>query len=81
MRVECLKVEEIIIDRFGLTTGKGRPVVRINDIELDKSEMEGLALRDGFASMAEMLRFWTEPKNRLPFRGDIVHWTFPRGKP
>jgi hypothetical protein len=35
------------------------------------SECEALARRDGFENFAEMMEFW---KDRLPFRGHIVHW-------
>lgn len=75
MRSECLKVEEIVIDRFGLVPDRGRPVIRIDGVDLDRSEMEGLARRDGFYNIDRMMEFW---KGRLPFRGHIIHWKAQR---
>lgn len=48
--------------------------VYIDGEELTASEREHLARADGFRNFAEMMRFWKTPKNRLPFRGDIIHW-------
>jgi hypothetical protein len=73
MRVPCTCVQEIVIDRFGLS-GKGPGIVRIDDYQLGDDECEELARRDGFSSFREMLKFWTQPVNRLPFRGHIIHW-------
>lgn len=74
MRVECVKIEEIVIDRFGLIPDRGRTVIRIDDLDLDLSEMKALAQRDGFPNLGEMMKFW---QGRLPFRGNIIHWAFP----
>lgn len=71
MRVECVKIEDIVIDRFGLVPDRGRPVIRIEGIDLDRSEMEALARRDGFSNLQEMIKFW---RGHLPFRGQIIHW-------
>ena len=40
-------------------------------IQLDSGECEQLARRDGFASFAEMMKFWD---GRLPFYGHVFHW-------
>ena len=40
-------------------------------IELDASQREELARRDGFDSFAEMIQFF---EGRLPFYGHIFHW-------
>ena len=71
MRVPCVNVEDILIDRFGLKANRGRVVIRIDDAELDRTEMNALARRDGFANLGEMMDFW---RGRLPFRGQIIHW-------
>jgi hypothetical protein len=42
---------------------------------LAADEMQALAVRDGFADLFAMMRFW--PVERLPFSGDIIHWKFP----
>ena len=70
MRVPCLKVEEIEIDACGHECNCD-PFVAIAGIELNESEREALAVRDGFASFDQMLEFWA---GRLPFRGHIIHW-------
>jgi hypothetical protein len=77
MRVPCVKVEEIEIWHEVATAEDRGPsffVVRIDGTHLDKTECESLAHRDGFSSFHEMMKFWIEPKNRLPFRGHIIHW-------
>lgn len=76
MRVPCVKIEEISIQivttnkRLGFQSYE----VAIDGIVLDASEAEALARRDGFSSFQEMMKFWTQPKNRLPFEGQIIHW-------
>jgi hypothetical protein len=40
-------------------------------VELDPSEREQLARRDGFGSFAEMMAFWD---GKLPWYGHIFHW-------
>lgn len=76
MRVPCVKVEEIEIRETGhrYSAKLTDVAIRIDGVELDQGEMELLARRDGFVSLASMMRFWQEPKNRLPFRGHIIHW-------
>jgi hypothetical protein len=66
MRVPCVKVEGIVITPGGM--------IRIADQWLEDDEREALARRDGFEDFASMIRFWREPKNRLPFHGHIIHW-------
>jgi hypothetical protein len=75
MRARCVKVEEILLD-FLLEGWPGKPkyIVKIDGIELSWDEREQLARADGFSDFHEMMNFWREPKNRLPFRGDIIHW-------
>lgn len=67
MRVLCVKVEEVHIRLVnGWDAGIGVDLIDLND-----SECEALARRDGFQNFAEMMEFW---KERLPFRGHIIHW-------
>jgi uncharacterized protein YqfB (UPF0267 family) len=62
-RVVCTRVQDILIEEnFS---------IRIDGNRLAIDECEWLAKRDGFASLAEMKRFWD---GRLPFEGDIIHW-------
>lgn len=75
MEVECVKVENISIFPVTRALGELRSIaVVVNEAELTDDEREQLARRDGFSSFAEMMKFWTEPKNRLPFQGHIIHW-------
>jgi len=80
MRVPCVKVEEIEIreTRRGISAKLTDVAIRIDGAELDRAEMETLALRDGFKNLAQMMRFWQEPSNRLPFQGHIIHWKFSK---
>lgn len=79
-RVTCVKVEEITIEmrlyegKSVLARGCIFPHVIIDGVDLERDELEALARRDGFSSFQEMLRFWREPKDRLPFHGQIIHW-------
>lgn len=68
-RWRCVKVEEITIFR------RSRYVfeIRIDSAMLSGDEREALAIRDGFESFGDMMRFW---EGRLPFFGDIIHWDF-----
>jgi hypothetical protein len=66
MRVPCVAIQNILITPEGM--------VRIDGIYLEDDEREALARRDGFSNFQEMLKFWKEPKDRLPFRGQIIHW-------
>lgn len=79
-RVKCTSIQEIRIE-MQLYAGKGIlarglifPQVIIDGVYLEPDEKESLARRDGFESFADMIRFWREPKNRLPFKGHIIHW-------
>ncbi len=74
MRVPCVKIEEIEIEQHPERFLDDDPdlfTVKIDDVILDRSECEALALRDGFDNFADMMAFWN---GRLPFRGHIVHW-------
>lgn len=80
MHVLCTGVEEITIKR------RSRSLDRISDVQitidgeiLTADEREALARRDGFLNLAEMMLFWQEPKNRLPFTGQIIYWTVGSG--
>lgn len=77
MRVPCVLVQEIKIE---LRTSEGEgvlakglrfPCVTIDGYQLGGDEKEQLALRDGFSSFHEMMKFWD---GRLPFEGRIIHW-------
>ena len=70
MRVPCVKVEEIVIDACGHECNCDGSI-QIDGTELNKSESEALAIRDGFENFDSMLDFWA---GRLPFRGHIIHW-------
>ena len=66
----CVKVEEIHVSA-------GQQVF-IDGVELSLSEKNALAFCDGFRSRGvedafdEMMEFW---EGRLPFSGNIIHWT------
>lgn len=70
MRVRCTRVQDIEIEP-GLVPAYTR--VWIDGAQLSPDEFEQLARCDGFASRWEMLDFW---EGRLPFAGDIIHWSF-----
>ncbi|SRR6266699_1353856 len=72
IRVPCVKIEDITIADLR------PPAIWINDEQLSYDEEEALARRDGFSDFAEMIKFWREPKNRLPFRGHIIYWLIPK---
>lgn len=72
--VECVKVEEIEIAETEGPVHLRFYWVAIDGNGLGADECEQLARRDGFSSFAEMIKFWKTPKNRLPFRGHIIHW-------
>lgn len=76
MRRECVKIEEIAIDFLleGYFGPNPTYIVRIDGEQLDRTECETLARRDGFSDFREMMKFWREPKNRLPFKGHVIHW-------
>lgn len=75
LRAPCVKVEEIEIRSVcscpAVDDCDCSLTVFIDGVELDKSEREGLAKKDGFVSFADMAAFW---KGRLPFAGQIIHW-------
>lgn len=74
LETKCVKVECIEIAE---TKGPVRLRfyhVAIDGIGLGADECEQLARRDGFSSFHEMMKFWTTPKNRLPFSGHVIHW-------
>jgi hypothetical protein len=80
MRVSCVKVEEVEICEVQHATRSGvvpHFTVQIDGVYLDESDKEALARRDGFSNFAEMVKFWKEPTNRLPFEGHIIHWKKP----
>jgi hypothetical protein len=65
--VKCAGVEEI---RIFYSAGR-RPHVVIEGVELEGSECEAFAVRDGFASFNDFLAWW---ESHMPFKGQIVHW-------
>ena len=79
LRAPCTRVEEITIrqTRCGIASKLSDVEITIAGQVLDPSEMDLLAERDGFKNLADMMRFWQEPTNRLPFRGHIIHWQRP----
>jgi len=80
LKVKCVKIEEIVIDmqpskgKGVLTRGLLFPHCAINGVDLSPDELESFARRDGFKDWPDMVAFWTTPKNRLPFRGNIISW-------
>ncbi len=73
--VECVKVEQINIWPVIRALGSLKSMaISIDGVDLDDSECEHFARRDGFKSLSEMMKFWTTPKTRLPFSGQIIHW-------
>jgi uncharacterized protein YqfB (UPF0267 family) len=77
MRATCVGVQTVVLDRFGLD-GDRSAVIRIDDVDLDQGEMEALAVRDGFADLADMMNFWKFAGRTLPWRGQIIHWRKPK---
>ena len=68
--VMCVRVEEIEI-KDGAFFDENHASVRVDSVELDKSEREQLAKRDGFENFEQMIQFW---RGRLPFVGHVIHW-------
>lgn len=64
MIAPCTAVSEIEIAERG--------TIRLDGRDLRDDEAEELARRDGFAGLAEMLRFWA---GRMPFRGHMIFWS------
>jgi hypothetical protein len=71
-RVKCVRISEIEILRPACSQASSGIFVFVDGVELDRSECEGLARKDGFKDFAEMKDFW---KDSLPFKGQIIHWT------
>lgn len=47
--------------------------------QLDKSEMDALACRDGFpGGTGEMWRFWMDTHGPGIFEGQVIHWDFEK---
>jgi hypothetical protein len=78
VKVEAVEIKALVIDRETDDGGEDEhiesAIVQIDGQELSEDECESLSRRDGFSSFREMLKFWTEPKNRLPFSGHIIYW-------
>lgn len=64
-KTECTAVHEIII--YSENGG-----IAVDGVRLGSDECHALAVSDGFTSFSEMLLFW---KGRLPFVGNIIHWS------
>lgn len=67
MRARCVKIESIKIHFTPDTIFH----VSIDGEELNHTEKEALARRDGFHDFIEMMCFWD---GRLPFVGHVIHW-------
>lgn len=72
------RVQEIRIGDHAMVGGdftalRGLPLVTIDGNELDRTELEQLAKRDGFKDAAAFWKFW-QKKHDLPFHGHIIHW-------
>jgi hypothetical protein len=74
LRVPCIAVEEIEIDACGHECNCD-PLLVIDGVQLDATERDQLARRDGFDDFNDMLDFWA---GRLPFKGHIIHWQFSK---
>lgn len=79
-RYSCVKVEAIEIRRHTRDMRGGGAArlwytITVEGNQLDTSECESLARRDGFKDFAEMMEFW---EGRLPFLGHIVHWRWSK---
>jgi hypothetical protein len=77
--VLCTQIEEIQILEPPSPDGLVRVI--LGGVELDESEKQSLARRDGFACFDEMVSFWRTPKNRIPFDGHVIHWRLQREVP
>lgn len=63
-RARCTAVQAITIT--------DRQRVAVDGVWLSADECDALARSDGFSDFAGMMRFW---HGRLPFFGQIVHWS------
>lgn len=71
-RVQDIRISDHEMVGGDFTALRGLPLVTVDGIELDRSELEQLAKRDGFRDAAHFWNFWSD--GDLPFRGDIIHW-------
>lgn len=72
------RVQDITISDHDMIGGDfmalyGLPLVIIDGDELDRTELEALAKRDGFVNAHDFWKFW-QSTHSIPFRGDIIHW-------
>lgn len=75
MRVKCVRIERIRMELYSPAPGKFRIQIWIDGHPINQDEAEVFARRDGFFSFADMEAYWFD---RLPFTGQIIHWTFTR---
>lgn len=64
---ECTKIDQIEI-RY-TSCGKGLQWVAINDKYISYQEIEQLAIDDGFDSIVDFMKWFSED-----FKGRIIHW-------
>ena len=75
-RSVCVKVEDTVIS--------ASHQVFVDGVELNADEKNALAYCDGFRSLGvarafeQMMAFWN---GRLPFHGDIIHWSKKLSRP
>lgn len=62
------------VQAIRITEGPGPGTFEVDGRPLPGPELAELARRDGFASPALLLRFFTD-HYELPFVGQLVHWT------
>jgi len=72
------KVQHITIRDHDMVGGDftalyGLPLVTIDGCELDRSELEALARRDGFKDAADFWKFF-QGTHTTTFVGDMIHW-------
>lgn len=71
------KVEWVHIDEGGIVSIIG-PMAE-SQRTLTHAERDALALADGFGSALEFVAFFRDNYG-LPFKGDLIHWTFTTGE-
>lgn len=78
-KATCVKVEEIqmewndyVVRRPQCYIPARRLVISVDGEELSPDERESLARRDGFEDWTSFVTYWTP---RIPFCGDIIHWS------
>lgn len=81
-RWPCVKVEDIQISVDPPALGYRLPLtIRLGHELLDASEVEAFLFRDGFRDYRwtthadQAYEFW---KDRLPFRGVVIHWDYSK---